>query len=98
MYAIRSYYVKFDFLFSIGGDGTFLESATVVKGSGIPVVGINTGRLGVITSYSIHYTKLYDNSQFSFGYMAQRVKRESGFKHEINKLRFVFHVNRNNFV
>jgi NAD+ kinase len=40
--------VDFDFLFSIGGDGTFLESATVVKDSGIPVVGINTGRLGFL--------------------------------------------------
>lgn len=40
--------VKFDFLFSIGGDGTFLESATVVKDSGIPVLGINTGRLGFL--------------------------------------------------
>jgi len=40
--------VKFDFLFSIGGDGTFLESATVVKDSGIPIVGINTGRLGFL--------------------------------------------------
>ncbi|MDD3859985.1 MAG: NAD kinase [Bacteroidales bacterium] len=40
--------VKFDFLFSIGGDGTFLESATVVKNSGIPVLGINTGRLGFL--------------------------------------------------
>ncbi len=40
--------VKFDFLLSIGGDGTFLESATIVKDSGIPMLGINTGRLGFL--------------------------------------------------
>ncbi|HOZ29837.1 MAG TPA: NAD kinase [Bacteroidales bacterium] len=40
--------IKFDFLLSIGGDGTFLESATIVKDSGIPVLGINTGRLGFL--------------------------------------------------
>ena len=40
--------VKFDFLLSIGGDGTFLESATIVKDSEIPMLGINTGRLGFL--------------------------------------------------
>lgn len=37
-----------DFLFSIGGDGTFLRSARLVGKSGIPIVGINTGRLGFL--------------------------------------------------
>lgn len=37
---------KVDFLFSIGGDGTFLEAVTFVRESGIPIVGINSGRLG----------------------------------------------------
>jgi len=40
--------VHFDFLLSIGGDGTFLESATIVKDSGIPILGINTGKLGFL--------------------------------------------------
>ncbi|MBI9056475.1 MAG: NAD kinase [Labilibaculum sp.] len=35
-----------DFLFSIGGDGTFLDAVTFVRESGIPIVGINSGRLG----------------------------------------------------
>ena len=38
-----------DFLFSIGGDGTILRSITYVKDSGIPILGINTGRLGFLT-------------------------------------------------
>ena len=39
-----------DFLFSIGGDGTLLRSITVVRNSKIPIFGINTGRLGFLTS------------------------------------------------
>ncbi|PXX98953.1 NAD kinase [Marinifilum breve] len=35
-----------DFVFSIGGDGTFLEAVTIVRDAGIPIVGINSGRLG----------------------------------------------------
>ncbi|NNC83854.1 MAG: NAD kinase [Flavobacteriales bacterium] len=35
-------------LFSIGGDGTFLNTLLLVRDSGIPVIGINTGRLGFL--------------------------------------------------
>lgn len=41
-----------DFLFSIGGDGTLLKAVTFVRGSNIPIMGINTGRLGFISSIS----------------------------------------------
>jgi len=37
-----------DFFFSIGGDGTFLEAVSFVRDSGIPMVGINSGRLGFL--------------------------------------------------
>ena len=40
------------FLFSIGGDGTLLETLTLVRESEIPVMGINTGRLGFLSSIS----------------------------------------------
>ncbi|PLX06716.1 MAG: hypothetical protein C0596_13465 [Marinilabiliales bacterium] len=40
--------VEFDFFLSIGGDGTFLESATIVRDKGIPILGFNTGRLGFL--------------------------------------------------
>ncbi len=39
----------YDFLISVGGDGTILETATLVRDSGIPVLGINTGRLGFLS-------------------------------------------------
>ncbi|MCL4151461.1 UNVERIFIED_CONTAM: hypothetical protein GTU68_063432 [Idotea baltica] len=39
---------KLDLLLSIGGDGTFLSTLTLIRDSGIPVLGINTGRLGFL--------------------------------------------------
>jgi NAD+ kinase len=39
-----------NFLFSIGGDGTILDAMTVVRDSGIPIMGINIGRLGFLSS------------------------------------------------
>jgi NAD+ kinase len=41
-----------DFLFSLGGDGTFLETVNLVKDSGIPVLGFNIGRLGFLSYIS----------------------------------------------
>jgi NAD+ kinase len=39
-----------DFLISLGGDGTLLDTVTFVRDKGIPVVGINFGRLGFLAS------------------------------------------------
>lgn len=41
---------KPDFLFTIGGDGTILDAATLIRNLKIPVVGINTGRLGFLAN------------------------------------------------
>ncbi|MBN2487247.1 MAG: NAD kinase [Bacteroidales bacterium] len=41
-----------DFLISIGGDGTFLESMRYLKSSKIPVIGLNSGRLGYLANIS----------------------------------------------
>ena len=40
----------FDILFSVGGDGTILRAITHVKDLNIPIVGINTGRLGFLAT------------------------------------------------
>jgi len=37
-----------DMVFSLGGDGTFLRTAAWVGNQGIPILGINTGRLGFL--------------------------------------------------
>ena len=41
---------KVDFLFSVGGDGTLLRSIAVIRDTKIPILGINAGRLGFLTS------------------------------------------------
>lgn len=41
-----------DALISIGGDGTLLDSVTIVRDSNIPILGINTGRLGFLSNVS----------------------------------------------
>jgi len=40
----------FDAFFSLGGDGTFLETVTLVDRTEIPILGINTGRLGFLAT------------------------------------------------
>lgn len=40
----------FDFMLSLGGDGTMLAAVSIVGNSGIPVAGINFGRLGFLAS------------------------------------------------
>jgi NAD+ kinase len=43
---------KADVLFSFGGDGTMLDSVEYVRDTAIPVLGINMGRLGFLSSVS----------------------------------------------
>lgn len=46
-----------DFLISIGGDGTILDTLTLVQDSKVPVLGLNTGRLGFLTGASAEKTR-----------------------------------------
>lgn len=39
-----------DLFLSLGGDGTMLDTVTLIRDSGIPVIGINFGRLGFLAS------------------------------------------------
>ncbi len=43
----------FDLLISIGGDGTMLRSVTFVRDLNIPIIGINTGRLGFLATIQV---------------------------------------------
>jgi len=42
-----------DYLFSIGGDGTLLDTISYVRDSGIPILGVNLGRMGFLSSISM---------------------------------------------
>ncbi|HEY9195364.1 MAG TPA: NAD(+)/NADH kinase, partial [Mucilaginibacter sp.] len=39
-----------DVFITLGGDGTLLDMVTVIRDSGIPIIGINFGRLGFLAS------------------------------------------------
>lgn len=41
-----------DLVLSVGGDGTFLETALKIKDFGVPVAGVNTGRMGFLANIS----------------------------------------------
>lgn len=42
---------SFDMFVSFGGDGTMLRAVTYVKDLDIPIVGVNTGRLGFLSTF-----------------------------------------------
>ena len=60
-----------DYFFSIGGDGTFLESVIFVAEKEIPIVGINTGRLGFLATVSptevVNCVNLLTSKKYSIG-------------------------------
>jgi NAD+ kinase len=41
---------SFEALFTLGGDGTILRAVTYIRNLGIPILGINTGRLGFLAT------------------------------------------------
>jgi len=45
---------SFNLLITIGGDGTMLRAITYVRDLGVPIVGINTGRLGFLATIPRH--------------------------------------------
>lgn len=42
---------SFDLFVSFGGDGTMLRAVTYIRDMGIPIVGVNTGRLGFLSTF-----------------------------------------------
>ncbi len=42
----------YDLMISLGGDGTFLKAVSFIRDSGVPILGINTGRLGFLSNLS----------------------------------------------
>ena len=41
------------YMLSIGGDGTLLDTVSFIRGSAIPILGINSGRLGFLSNVSV---------------------------------------------
>ncbi len=64
--------LKADLLFSIGGDGTILDTVPFVLDSGIPVLGINMGRLGFLSSISKNEIDMAVKSVFTGDYTVEQ--------------------------
>ena len=61
-----------DLLLSIGGDGTILDTVPYVLDSGIPVLGINMGRLGFLSSVSKNEIELAVESVLTGDYSVEQ--------------------------
>lgn len=61
-----------DYFFSIGGDGTFLEAVSLVRDSEIPMVGINSGRLGFLADIAQQELESAMESFFNGKYHLQK--------------------------
>ena len=60
-----------DMVLSIGGDGTFLHAASCVGKKGIPILGINTGRLGFLADVSPDQMEEAFNEIYNGKYVAE---------------------------
>jgi len=47
--AIKDHLPDLDLLITLGGDGSMLRAARITAGHGIPILGVNMGRLGFLT-------------------------------------------------
>ncbi|RAV30741.1 NAD kinase [Sinomicrobium soli] len=58
----------YDLFFSVGGDGTILRTVLYIRDLGIPVLGINTGRLGFLATVQKEHIREAVDSVFSGTY------------------------------
>lgn len=49
---------QIDFMLSIGGDGTLLDTLMFIRDSNVPIIGFNTGRLGFLSTVSLKETEM----------------------------------------
>lgn len=93
----------YDLFFSIGGDGTILKAVTFVRDLGIPIVGINTGRLGFLATIQkekiIESINLILNGNYSISERSLLTVSTNPYNEDIIPLNFALNevaVNRKN--
>jgi NAD+ kinase len=63
---------KAQMLISLGGDGSLLEAVSYVRDSGIPILGVNIGRLGFLSSVDVSEIKTAIESIFLKNYSVSK--------------------------
>lgn len=81
------------YIFSVGGDGTFLQAVVNIRNFDIPVVGVNSGRLGFLADISEDQVQVALENIFNRNYsIVQRTMLEVDFGDQ-QKLDFNFALN-----
>lgn len=70
----------FDFIASIGGDGTMLKAAQIAIRRSVPVFGINSGRIGFLSAFEIEGFDSVTLEDFSMLHVTDRVLLEVALK------------------
>ncbi|MES2618597.1 MAG: NAD kinase [Bacteroidota bacterium] len=84
-----------DYLVSIGGDGTILDAVEVVADSGVPLIGVNTGRLGFLANVNTDGLKQAFNELKRGSY---QLDKRNLLQLESNQELFQFNYALNDFV
>jgi NAD+ kinase len=71
-YTQASEVIGADFMFTVGGDGTLLDAVSHVGAKQIPIVGINTGRLGFLATVSPNEIETMLNSLWGKEYEIEK--------------------------
>ena len=77
-----------DLVLSVGGDGTFLETVMKVKDLGVPIAGVNTGRMGFLANISAD-----ENRQFGRNALQEGVRDIERCLLEISEPASLFEAN-----
>ena len=67
LYGRRAVEAGADYVIVLGGDGTLLSVARSLRGERIPLVGVNFGKLGFLTQFSVHQIKEHFNALLANG-------------------------------
>lgn len=83
-----------DIAFSLGGDGTFLNTAARIGSKGIPIIGINTGHLGFLADITNDEAATFvDDITMGNFKVEQRTLLEARTKEGGEELNFPFALN-----
>ena len=90
---------QMDFVLSVGGDGTILEVARLLSGTKVPVLGLNSGRLGFLSQLSfIEFEKVIEdivNHNFEIEHRSKIhvgiLEQEANFPNALNEVALLGH-------